>query len=176
MIELLKIPFAFLNIQSDLLNIQSDWLYALASFAGGGALGGLISSIINRNENKRIKMSEAAQAEASAKREDAMAATEMMGLLERTVAHMEKMNSYNKSNSEELLKLLKEKEGINEKLKKDIALLQLQISDDHRRITGLEKTVEREIRWRKDGDDHYCMVDNCVNRIPPRGTFKRVEE
>ena len=128
-----KIPFAFLNIQSDLLNIQSG--LALHLLLAGGALGGLISSIINRNENKRIKMSEAAQAEASAKREDAMAATEMMGLLERTVAHMEKMNSYNKSNSEELLKLLKEKEGINEKLKKDIALLQLQIRmilTDHR--------------------------------------------
>jgi hypothetical protein len=107
---------------------------------------------------------------------DALAATEMMGLLERTVAHMEKMNSYNKSNSEELLRLLREKEGINEKLKKDLALLQLQITEDHRRITGLEKTVEREIRWRKDGDDHYCLVVDCPNRLPPRGTFKRVEE
>jgi hypothetical protein len=100
----------------------------------------------------------------------------MMGLLERTVAHMEKMNSYNKSNSEELLRLLREKEGINEKLKKDLSLLQLQITEDHRRITGLEKTVEREIRWRKDGDDHYCLVVDCPNRLPPRGTFKRVEE
>jgi len=160
----------------EMLNIPPDWLYTLGTFAGGGALGSVISSVINRKENKRIKKSEAVQAEASAKREDALAATEMMDLLERTVAHMEKMNSYNKSNSEELLKLLKEKEGINEKLKKDLALLQLQISEDHRRITGLEKTVEREIRWRKDGDDHYCKVENCVNRIPPRGTFKRVEE
>lgn len=160
----------------ELLDIPSDWLYTLGSFAGGGALGGLISSIINRRENRRIKQSEAFQSEASAKREDAMAATEMMGLLERTVAHMEKMNSYNKSNSEELLRLLREKEGINEKLKKDLALLQLQITEDHRRITGLEKTVEREIRWRKDGDDHYCLVMDCPNRLPPRGTFKRVEE
>ena len=104
----------------ELLDIQSDWLFTLGSFAGGGAFGGLISSIINRRENRRIKQSEASQYEASAKREDALAATEMMGLLERTVAHMEKMNSYNKSNSEELLRMLKEKEGINEKLKKDI--------------------------------------------------------
>ncbi len=126
----------------ELLDIPSDWLFTLGSFAGGGALGGLISSIINRRENRRIKQSEASQSEASAKREDALAATEMMGLLERTVAHMEKMNSYNKSNSEELLRMLKEKESINEKLKKDIALLQLQITEDHRRITGLEK------RWR----------------------------
>src|SRR5690554_5196655 len=165
-----------LYLMFELLDIPSDWLFTLGSFAGGGAFGGMVHSSINRRENRRIKQSEASQAEASAKREDALAATEMMGLLERTVAHMEKMNSYNKSNSEELLKLLKEKEDINEKLKKDIALLQLQITEDHRRITGLEKTVEREIRWRKDGDDHYCMVEDCENRVPPRGTFKRVEE
>lgn len=160
----------------EILPVNGEWLVTMSSFLGGGALGGWISAVVNRKENKRIKQSEAFQSEASAKREDALAATEMMGLLERTVSHMEKMNSYNKSNSEELLKLLREKEGINEKLKKDLALLQLQITEDHRRITGLEKTVEREIRWRKDGDDHYCLVVDCPNRLPPRGTFKRVEE
>ena len=160
----------------DLLEIHPDWLYTIGSFAGGGALGGLISSIVNRKENRRIRMSEAFQSEATAKREDALAAAEIMGLLERTVAHMEKMNSYNKSNSEELLNLLKEKDGINEKLKKDIALLQLQRMEEHRRITGLEKTVEREIRWRKDSDRHYCMVDNCAIRVPPLGTFIRKED
>ena len=160
----------------DILPVNGEWLVTMSSFLGGGALGGWISAVVNRKENKRIKQSEAFQSEASAKREDALAATEMMGLLERTVAHMEKMNSYNKSNSEELLRLLREKEGINEKLKKDHSLLQLQITEDHRRITGLEKTVEREIRWRKDGDDHYCLVVDCPNRLPPRGTFKRVEE
>lgn len=160
----------------EILPVNGEWLVTMSSFLGGGALGGWISAVVNRKENKRIKQSEAFQSEASAKREDALAATEMMGLLERTVANMEKMNSYNKSNSEELLRLLREKEGINEKLKKDLALLQLQITEDHRRITGLEKTVEREIRWRKDGDDHYCLVVDCPNRLPPRGTFKRVEE
>lgn len=163
-------------ILMEILPVNGEWLVTMSSFLGGGALGGWISAVVNRKENKRIKQSEAFQSEASAKREDALAATEMMGLLERTVSHMEKMNSYNKSNSEELLKLLREKEGINEKLKKDLALLQLQITEDHRRITGLEKTVEREIRWRKDGDDHYCLVVDCPNRLPPRGTFKRVEE
>jgi predicted RNase H-like nuclease (RuvC/YqgF family) len=165
-----------MDMLMDILPVNGEWLVTMSSFLGGGALGGWISAVVNRKENKRIKQSEAFQSEASAKREDALAATEMMGLLERTVAHMEKMNSYNKSNSEELLRLLREKEGINEKLKKDLSLLQLQITEDHRRITGLEKTVEREIRWRKDGDDHYCLVVDCPNRLPPRGTFKRVEE
>ena len=101
-------------------------------------MGGLVSTIINRKENKRIKKSEAVKSEAEAKKEDVSAAVEMMGLLERTVSHMEWMNDYNKTNSEELLKLLRDKDGINEKLRNDIKLLQLQRTEDHRRITGLE--------------------------------------
>ena len=78
----------------EILPVNGEWLVTMSSFLGGGALGGWISAVVNRKENKRIKQSEAFQSEASAKREDALAATEMMGLLERTVSHMEKMNSY----------------------------------------------------------------------------------
>ena len=79
----------------ELLNINHELVAILTSVAGGGALGGLISFVFNRKENKHIKKSEAVQSEATAKREDASAASEMMGLLERTVSHMERMNSYN---------------------------------------------------------------------------------
>lgn len=126
----------------ELLQIHNDLLFLLSSFIGGGALGGLISTVINHKENKRIKQSEAVQSEAVAKKEDASAATEMMGLLERTVAHTE--------------------------------LLQLQRTEDHRRIMGLEKMVEQELAWRKDGDYHYCEVEECKQRRPPIGTFKRI--
>jgi len=70
-----------------------------------------------------MKRSEAAQQEAAAKREDASAATEMMGLLERTVAHMERMNDYNKSNAEGLLLMVRERDELNNRLKKDLELL-----------------------------------------------------
>lgn len=153
---------------------NSDWLFTLSSFIGGGALGGLISAVINHKENRRVKKSEAAQSEAAAKREDASAATEMMGLLERTVAHMEKMNAYSESNSERLLDMVRGKDKVNDALKKDIELLQLQRAEDHRRITGLEKTVARELAWRKDADYHYCEVKDCARRVPPMGTFKRL--
>ena len=98
--------------------------------------------VINHKENKRIKKSEAVQSEAAAKKEDASAAAEMMGLLERTVAHTE--------------------------------LLQSQRAEDYRRITALEKTMEQELAWRKDGDYHYCEVVDCRRRKPPMGTFKRI--
>lgn len=148
-------------------------LSLFGSLAGGGALGGMISVFINRRENKRIKVSEAVQCEASAKREDASAATEMMGLLERTVSHMEKMNSYNETNAESLLKMVRDKDVINSKLVKDLELLQLQRTEDHRRITGLEKAFERELEWRKDSDYHFCEIVECEMRKPPVGTFKR---
>lgn len=157
----------------ELLQINSDVFQTLVSLAGGGALGGFISTMVNRKEIRRIKKSEAIQSEATAKREDASAASEMMGLLERTVSHMEKMNSYNESNSESLLKMVKEKDNINERLIKDLELLQLQRTEDHRRITGLEKTVTRELDWRKDSDFHYCSVVDCDLREPPIGTLNR---
>ena len=156
-----------------LSNINYELLATLSSIAGGGALGGLISFVFNRKENKRIKKSEAVQSEAAAKRADASAATEMMNLLERTVAHMERMNSYNETNSESLLKMVSEKDHLNDRLIKDLELLQLQRTEDNRRITGLEKTVERELEWRKESDFHYCSVINCELREPRLGTLKR---
>ena len=157
----------------ELLKINYELLGTISTIAGGGALGGLISTLINRKENRRIKRSEAVQSEASAKKEDASAASEMMGLLERTVAHMEKMNSYNETNSESLLKMVSEKDYLNDRLIKDLELLQLQRTEDHRRITGLEKTVTRELEWRKDSDFHYCSVVECDLREPPIGTLNR---
>ena len=157
----------------DLLKLNTDIFFTLSSFIGGGAFGGFISTIVNRKENRRIKRSEAVQSEAAAKREDASAATEMMELLDRTVAHMEKMNSYNEMNSERLLKMVQDKDVVNAKLKKGLELLQMQRTEDHRRITGLEKKVERELEWRKDGDYHYCTVTACELREPPLGTFIR---
>jgi hypothetical protein len=157
----------------EILQSNSDLIALLSSFVGGGALGGFISNVINRKENKRIKKSEAIQKEALAKKEDASAATEMMGLLERTVAHMERMNTYNEGNAESLLKMVRERDQLNDRLKRDLELLQLQRTEDHRRITGLEKTVERELTWRQDGDYHYCTVRDCGLRKPPMGTFKR---
>ena len=157
----------------NLLQIEGDWLFSLSSFLGGGALGGMVSAVINRKENRRIKRSEAVQHEAAAKKEDASAAAEMMGLLERTVAHMERMNDYNKTNAESLLLMVRERDELNDRLKKDLKLLQLQRTEDHRRITGLEKTVERELKWRRDGDMHYCAVEECELRVPPMGSFKR---
>ncbi len=157
----------------DVLQMNGDWLFTLSSFLGGGALGGWISAVVNRKENRRIKRSEALQSEATAKKEDASAATEMMGLLERTVAHMERMNDYNKTNAESLLLMVRERDELNSRLKRDLELLQLQRTEDHRRITGLEKTVERELNWRRDGDLHYCAREECERRMPPLGTFRR---
>ena len=157
----------------ELLSINYELFATISSVAGGGALGGIISFFFNRKENRRIKRSEAIQSEATAKREDASAASEMMGLLERTVSHMERMNSYNETNSESLLNMVREKDQLNDRLIKDLELLQLHRTEDHRRITGLEKTVERELEWRKESDFHFCSITACELREPPLGTLRR---
>lgn len=70
--------------------INQEWLVLLSSLLGGGATGGVISAVINHKENRRIKRGEARLSEAVAKREDASAASEMLGVLERSVAHSDK--------------------------------------------------------------------------------------
>lgn len=157
----------------DLEFLNGEWIAALGSLVGGGALGGLVSAVVNHKENRRIKRSEATRSEAEALREDASAATEMMGVLERTVEHMERMNSYNEANSNNLLKMVRDRDADNGRLKRDLELLQLQRAEDHRRITGLEKTVERELAWRRESDYFYCSVKVCAGRKPPLGTLKR---
>ena len=46
----------------EILQSNSDLIALLSSFVGGGALGGFISNVINRKENKRIKKSEIGRA------------------------------------------------------------------------------------------------------------------
>ena len=142
----------------NLLLMQNDWLFSLSSFLGGGALGGLISAVINRKENKRIKRSEAVQHEAAAKKEDASAATEMMGLLERTVAHMERMNDYNKTNAESLLQVVRERDQLNNRLEKDLELLQLPLLEQP------ELALVPEISAR-------IMIEGMTRGLSNRGDF-----
>lgn len=52
----------------EILQLNNELLALLSSFMGGGALGGFISNVINRKENKRIKKSEAVQKEALARK------------------------------------------------------------------------------------------------------------
>jgi hypothetical protein len=87
------------------MNGSFEIMNALFTLVGGGALGGLVMNVVNRKENRRIKQSEADESVAHARLEDASAAKEIMSLLERTVVHMERMNAYNESNSERLMKM-----------------------------------------------------------------------
>ena len=156
-----------------LMKINFELLTMISSFAGGGALGGLVLFFYYRKENKRIKQSEALLSEANARSADGSAAGETMGLLERTVSHMNYINSYNQTNLEQSVDLLIEKDFLNSKLSKDVELLQMQSMDDRLRLKKLEQTVKQELEWRKDSDYHYCTVKPCELREPPLGTFKR---
>ncbi|NCD10407.1 MAG: hypothetical protein EOL98_13530 [Negativicutes bacterium] len=69
----------------EILPVNGEWLVTMSSFLGGGALGGWISAVVNRKENKRIKQSEAIQSEASAKREDCVFRSDSATLFGQTV-------------------------------------------------------------------------------------------
>ena len=59
-------------------------------------------------------------------------------------------------------------EDANQKLKN----LEFKVSENDRKITGMQKTIENEIKERKIAESNICFVTECELRKPKLGTYK----
>ena len=59
-------------------------------------------------------------------------------------------------------------EEANQKLKN----LEFKVSENDRKISGMQKTIDNEIRERKKAEYNICFVDDCQMREPKLGTYK----
>jgi chromosome segregation ATPase len=59
-------------------------------------------------------------------------------------------------------------EEANQKLKN----LEFKVSENDRKISGMQKTIDNEIRRRKLAEHNICFVDDCKSREPKLGTYK----
>jgi hypothetical protein len=150
------------------MNGSFEIMNALFTLVGGGALGGLVMNVVNRKENRRIKQSEADESVAHARLEDASAAKEIMSLLERTVVHMERMNAYNESNSERLMKMF-EKE-MSMRLESDRYYCSASECDLREPPLG---TFRRDAKVEKDAGK---MLQNVAKKSRVRQLPERVTE
>lgn len=57
----------------------------------------------------------------------------------------------------------------NQKLKS----LEFKVSENDRKISGLQKTIDNEIKERKDAENNICFVTDCQLRKPKLGTYKK---
>lgn len=60
-------------------------------------------------------------------------------------------------------------EDANQKLKN----LEFKVSENDRKISGMQKTIDNEIRERKIAENSICFVTDCKLRRPPLGTYKK---
>ena len=60
-------------------------------------------------------------------------------------------------------------EEANQKLKS----LEFKVSENDRKISGLQKTIDSEIKERKIAENNICFVTDCQLRKPKLGTYKK---
>ena len=57
-------------------------------------------------------------------------------------------------------------------LKEQIKLLNLRVAENERKVAGMQRTIENEIRLRKEAEGSICFVSDCELRRPKLGTYK----
>lgn len=51
--------------------------------------------------------------------------------------------------------------------------LEYKVGENDRKITGMQKTIDNEIKERKLAEDNICFVADCQIRKPRLGTYKK---
>lgn len=142
-----------------------DWgmiISGLLGIVGGGGL----TALFLRKQTKA-----GAEADAIDKAADAM-----RKLLENAEQQQTTFNSIIEGKD----KLIEQQQGLidgykaalldaNQKLK----TMEYNISDNKRKIDGLQRAVNNEISERKAAEENICFVYDCELRRPKRGTYKK---
>lgn len=151
-----------------------DWTNVIISVLSGVSLAGVSGSIFFYRENKKKAKAEAAQAVSTAKKEDASAATELLGVLTGTKEFMEEINAYSKEATRQLLLTVQEKDKQIAELTKKVNEMSILLSEQQRKIEGLQRTVKQEISLRKEAESYKCYVEDCKMRQPPKSYKKEI--
>lgn len=57
-------------------------------------------------------------------------------------------------------------------LKEQIKELNLRVAENERKLAGMQRIIENEIRLRKEAEGNICFVSDCEMRKPKLGTYK----
>ena len=57
-------------------------------------------------------------------------------------------------------------------LKEQIKELNLRVAENERKVAGMQRTIDNEIRLRKEAEGNICFVSDCQMRKPALGTYK----
>ena len=68
---------------------------------------------------------------------------------------------------------VKSKDEEIEVLKDQIKELKLRVSENERKVAGMQKLIESEFRERTKAEHNICFVTECELRKPKLGTYKK---
>ena len=57
-------------------------------------------------------------------------------------------------------------------LKEQLKELNLRVAENERKVAGMQRTIDNEIRLRKEAEGNICLVSDCQMRKPKLGTYK----
>ena len=57
-------------------------------------------------------------------------------------------------------------------LKEQIKELSLRVAENERKVAGMQRTIDNEIRLRKEAESNICFVTDCQMRKQKLGTYK----
>lgn len=66
---------------------------------------------------------------------------------------------------------IKSKDDEIASLKEQIKELNLRVAENERKVAGMQRTIENEIRLRKKAEGNICFVSDCEMRKPKLGTY-----
>src|SRR5690606_21278041 len=58
-------------------------------------------------------------------------------------------------------------------LKGQVKDLNLRVAENERKVAGMQRTIDNEIRLRKDAEGSICLVNDCELRKPRLGTYNK---
>ena len=58
-------------------------------------------------------------------------------------------------------------------LKDQVKELSLRVAENERKVAGMQRAIENEIRLRKEAEGNICFVSDCQMRKPKIGTYNK---
>ena len=157
-----------------------DWTSIVIAVLTGGSISGIVAAVVYRRENKRLKESEAKTAEMGAKESEADALIKYGGAMEKLLENINRQQeSFEKSMAEKDI-IIEQQKNLIEQYKSEldeanrkIKEFELTIRENSRKIEGMQRMLNTEIKDRVQAEDSICLVEDCTLRKPAKGTYKK---
>ena len=158
------------------------WVHVALGFLA--ALGGFefIKYLLSLRHHRKKDKAEAAEAEAVANQQAAVASQQDADWREKELQLMTSFVNTAKEQYEDLTKRYEELKEERELCHRDKAEMMMEMrkldtiaKENSRKIEGLQNAFTEEVARRKASERLYCSLESCKKRQPPVGTFNSDE-